>query len=70
MPGLVHAITYIKPPTAFEYGTCNIYSRSASVEGDNCAESLKWEAEHWKILFAQSCQTVVVSSLNIASETS
>ena len=44
MSGLAHTIAYIKLPTTFQYGTCNMYSPSASVEGDNCAESLKWEA--------------------------
>ena len=46
-----------------------MYSRSAFVEGDNCAESLKREANGYsQVLPAQSCQTVVVHSSNIASE--
>ena len=41
MSDIVHIIAYIKLLTAFEYGTCNMYSRFASVEGDSCVESLK-----------------------------
>ena len=42
--GLVHTIAHIKLPTAFKYGTYNMYSRSAYIKGDNCVESLKWKS--------------------------
>lgn len=41
MSDLVHIIAYIKLPTAFKHGTCNMYSRSTSIERDGCVESLK-----------------------------
>ena len=41
MSCLVNTITYIKLSIAFEYGAYNIYSCSASIEGDNFVESIK-----------------------------
>ena len=63
MSGLIHTIAYIKLPTAFEYGAYNMYSHSASIEGNSCAKSLKCEANRVLTGFVYSTMSNYFSTL-------